>query len=77
MNDKEKRIEKTLLTRTCPICSLTASVEVLTSEFEAYKSGELLQNAFTTLLPAQREIVKTGIHPECWKDMFAWTEEEG
>ena len=35
------------------------------------EQGALIQNAFPTLDYDQREQIMTGIHPECWKKMFA------
>ncbi len=35
-----------------------------------WQSGEFIQDAFPYLNANQRELIKTGIHPECWDKMF-------
>lgn len=35
------------------------------------EEGALIQDAFPTLTNEQREQLLTGIHPECWKAIFA------
>ena len=62
------------ITRTCPFCKLPHSFEI---EEELYEAGEkkllngsLIQNAFPTLTPSQRELLITGICDDCWDKMF-------
>jgi hypothetical protein len=38
--------------------------------FDAWDSGELIQNAFPTLSAYEREFIKTGITPQEWDAMF-------
>jgi hypothetical protein len=38
--------------------------------FDAWDSGELIQNAFPTLSADEREFIKTGILPKEWDAMF-------
>jgi hypothetical protein len=52
-------------TREIPI-----SVEAYALGMQAWKAGELIQNAFPTLSPADREFIMSGITPEEWDDMF-------
>jgi hypothetical protein len=40
-----------------------------------WRSGELIQYAFSKLDYKQRELIQTGIHPECWDEMFPQQEE--
>ena len=35
-----------------------------------WRNRELIQNVFPNLNYQQREIIQTGIHPECWEEMF-------
>lgn len=56
--------------KTCPICSQVASVEVPLAEFEAYQRGALIQDALKSLTSAEREVVKSGIHSDCWDKTF-------
>lgn len=65
-------MDKMTIRKTCPNCHKESTVEVLVSEFEAYQRGELLHVAFASMDASEREIVKTGIHPKCWDDMFSW-----
>jgi hypothetical protein len=36
----------------------------------SWRNRELIQNVFPNLNYQQREIIQTGIHPECWEEMF-------
>ncbi len=38
--------------------------------FNAWESGELIQNAFPTLSADEREFIKTGILPQEWEELF-------
>lgn len=38
--------------------------------FQSWDSGELIQNAFPTLSPDEREFIKTGISPQEWDAIF-------
>ena len=40
-----------------------------------WRSGELIQYAFPKLDYKQLELIQTGIHPECWDEMFPQQEE--
>lgn len=60
-------------TSTCPVCGDTGSMEVDSDRYDRWKSGGVaLQDAFPDLAPPQREQLKTGYHPQCWKDMFGF-----
>lgn len=54
----------------CGICSQVGIVEVPLGGFLAWQMGELIQDAFADLDPALREQLKTGTHPECYKQMI-------
>lgn len=64
----------------CPHCSRSGEISMPISDYEsgiaAYKSGAYIQNAFPNLTADQRELLMTGIHPECWKQMFPDDDEE-
>ena len=55
---------------TCPFCRAEHEVCVKVKDFEAWKNGELVQNAFPYLSPDTRELLITGICPDCWEAMF-------
>jgi hypothetical protein len=38
--------------------------------FDAWDTGELIQNAFPTLSADEREFIKTGISPQEWESVF-------
>lgn len=46
-------------------------------DLESWKTTEkYIQDAFPYLNSDQRELVKTGIHPDCWTAMFGEDDEE-
>lgn len=47
------------------------SVEAYALGMQAWKRGELIQNAFPMLSPADREFLMSGITPEEWDEMFS------
>ena len=56
--------------RVCPFCGNYHRVVVKEEDYWAYEDGELIQNAFPYLTADEREIIKTGICPDCWDNMF-------
>lgn len=64
---------KILVETTCPFCgkvvSMTLDEHVWHNGLRAYQSGELIQNAWPTLTPDERELIQTGICPKCWDEM--------
>jgi hypothetical protein len=63
-----------MITVESPICSVCDAITVLEVSEDAYtkwKNKELLiQDAFPDWSPDKREILKSGIHPNCWKHIF-------
>lgn len=58
--------------RTCPLCGKQSVLEnIPLSGYQAYMNGALIQNAFPTMSPSDREIMITGTHPKCWDLLFA------
>jgi len=55
---------------TCWHCGRTSPLAVTGEEAARLANGELIQNALAHWTPAQREQMKTGLHPECWDEMF-------
>lgn len=53
----------------CKISELKISTKIWLAGLTAYKNGALLQNAWPTLSPSDRELIKTGICDECWNNM--------
>ena len=62
-------------TSPCPICGETSIVHAPSDGVERYKKGDYIQDAFPTLSIADRELILTGTHQECW-DLMVGTEEQ-
>lgn len=55
---------------TCPICGESYEITVEFADYLDWQSGELVQNAFPYLFPEEREMLLSGICPECWERVF-------
>ena len=51
-------------------------LDVTQAQIDAWKAGELIQNAMPQLTPMDREWVKTGVTAEEWDEMYG-EEDEG
>ena len=60
---------------TCIHCGFTNQLTLNAFDLALWRSGELIQYAFPQLDYKQRELIQTGIHPECWDEMFPKDEE--
>lgn len=57
---------------TCPYCHKNNKINMTDDHYIRYTKGnELIQHIFPNLLPAIREILITGICPNCWNNIFA------
>lgn len=54
----------------------TFDLPITQAEYDAWKNGTLIQNAFPQLTPDQREFMMTGITAEEWDEMFGESEED-
>ena len=61
---------------TCFYCNEENVIIVNVHDLTFWQSGEFIQDAFPYLNPNQRELVKTGIHPECWENIFGKEDDE-
>lgn len=52
--------------RPCPECDKVGRVEVEEDDFYKWQKGALIQVAFPYLNEDDREMLMTGIDPECW-----------
>ncbi len=61
------------ITRKSQISGITRTLDLPVTEEQLanYHAGELLQNAFPNLSPADREFIKSGITDEEWQELFA------
>jgi len=57
-------------TRRCPYCHKTGSIMVDENELFLYLRGEYVQRAFSSLSVPLREQIVSGLHPECWQELF-------
>lgn len=56
--------------RNCPFCGEYHEVLVSEADYAEWQGGELAQNAFPYLTAEEREILISGICPDCWGKMF-------
>lgn len=62
-------------TRACLNCGKPSLLSLNREQVEAWQKGMLIQEAFPELSKEEREVLKTGIHPKCWKELFPPEEE--
>lgn len=58
-------------TPSCPVCQRTSVLKVPSKGVTAWEKGSYIQDAFPNLTASQREMIKTGIHEECWDILFS------
>lgn len=68
-------IMTTVITR-CPFCGEEHTVEVRLEDYHAYRQGGLAQDCFPYLSAGEREMLISGVCPQCWDDMFGSDEAE-
>lgn len=55
----------------CPVCLKSSIVEVDGGAYSRWKLlGARIKEAFPEMSVDEREVLMTGIHPDCWKEMF-------
>lgn len=59
----------------CPFCGRGNEVEVNEADYWDWDDGELAQVAFPYLSADEREMLITGICPQCWNKYFGSDEE--
>lgn len=62
--------ETTIITRPCPECQRTNEVEVKVEDYVSWRNGMHIQHAFPYLNSDDREVLMTGICPECWDTLY-------
>jgi len=61
-----------IYTTLCHLCGVANDITLdYISYMRWYKGGGLIQDIWPNLDPDQRELIMTGIHPNCWNRMFA------
>ncbi len=58
-------------TPACIVCEKSSTVELEKAKFERWVAGEHVQNVWPKKTPDERERLITGIHPDCWNEIFA------
>lgn len=62
--------------KNCPFCGKAHEVMVYEDDFDAWQNGDLFaQEAFPYLTAGEREILISGICPQCWDNVFGEEEE--
>ena len=61
---------------TCPFCGHAHEVEVNEMDYWDWQDGELAQRAFPYLSADEREMLISGICPNCWQGMFGGADDE-
>ena len=61
--------EVCIVTR-CPFCGCANFVEVNEADYLDWQDGELVQRAFPYLSADEREMLVSGICPDCWEHMM-------
>jgi len=60
----------------CPFCGKAHEIEVNEIDYLDWQDGELVQNVFPYLSADEREMLISGICPDCWDKMFGQEEDE-
>jgi hypothetical protein len=60
----------------CPFCGKAHEIEVNEIDYLDWKDGMLAQEAFPYLSADEREMLISGICPDCWNGMFGQEEED-
>lgn len=55
---------------TCPRCQRESQVVVPAEGFDRWRNGALIQEALPTVNMELREMLQTGICPQCWDEIF-------
>jgi len=63
-------VETCVILRQCPHCTKKYNIKLSVHDYTSWTDGKFTQNAFPYLDPDQREMIQTGIHPECWDAML-------
>jgi hypothetical protein len=65
-----------LTTRNCIECNHPGQVRVPRLEYQAWRDGGLIQDAMPSLSAAERELIISGTHGECYDKIFDADEED-
>jgi hypothetical protein len=68
-------MEIIITTNPCINCEKHSEVTVDFEAWAKWSAGALIQDAFPHFSPEERELLKSGTHPECWDALFGDDEE--
>ena len=68
--EREVMVMRTNVAMTCTFCGQFHLVEVDLEQLEAWRNGELIQNAMPDLTPTEREQLISGLCPKCQAEIF-------
>lgn len=54
----------------CCVCGRSSVAEVKVDALRAWQAGALVQQAFPDMSPAEREVLVSGTHPDCWQTLM-------
>lgn len=57
-------------TRPCIACGSETEMLLNADKFAAWQSGMFVQDVWPEMTPDERELLLTGIHANCWDEMF-------
>ncbi len=57
-------------TNPCLYCGKTSEVELDLEKVRRWQAGEHVQNVWPEMSADERELLITGIHPQCWDSIF-------
>lgn len=63
--------DKILVKAKCRCCKKDYKLYVYPEDIERYNNGELVQDVFPYLSRDMRELLISGMCPECWDKMFS------
>lgn len=55
---------------TCPFCGADHAVEVNLAQYDAWRGGELIQNAMPQLSATERDQLITSVCPKCLAELY-------
>lgn len=50
----------------CMMCQRTSTLQIREEGLRLWKAGQLIQHALPELSADEREMLLTGMHPDCW-----------
>ena len=59
----------------CPFCGRSHTILVRGEDYFAWQGGKCAQDAFPYLSADEREMLISGICPQCWDNMFGEEED--